>query len=298
MELSLSRPVWVPLGVLVLAVGTSAAQQLSCPPMPGPVTGAYHDVHSDIQTTIGSWGKIKGADLKVQTDVVAKNIYEKYPNLDRIAVAQMMTAVYCSSVAGDTSLDKHEAQRLLAEFSERVFRFVNPDYHGVPPHADYHRFPPPTSVGQKEPPSAIPVLLNEIEQFNRNKPLDSGSYGWAQYVADVGTLYRRAMDFYDLLGRSSPKYADVNSIYAALDEAGDELSIRGRLMQDSGMVSDNYDRHMFIGPGWFRVSLQALRREHEEHTTLDRKHVDAFGSDMEYWKLCWSGTGQNTSNCK
>jgi hypothetical protein len=294
MELSPSRSVWVLLNVLLLVLGTSAAQQLSCPPMPGPVTGAYHDVHSDVQTTIGSWGKIKGADLKVQTDVVAKNIYEKYPNLDRIAVAQMMTAVYCSSVAGDNSLDRHEAQRLLAEFSERVFRFVDPDYHPFPPHP---------SVSQKTTPpvqsDAIHGLLNDIEQFSRNKPLSASSYGWGQYVADVDTLYRRAMDFYDLLGRSSPRYADVSLVYAALDEAGDELSMRGRLMHDSGMVSnDNYDRHIFVGPGWFRVSLQALRRAHEEQISLDKKYVDAFGSDVEYWKLCWSGTAQNTSNCK
>jgi len=95
MELSPLRRVWVLLGVLVLAPGTSAAQQLSCPRVPD-VAGMSHDVHSDIETRVGSLGKITGADLKVKTDVVAQNIYEKSPNLDRIAVTQMMLAV-CQS---------------------------------------------------------------------------------------------------------------------------------------------------------------------------------------------------------
>ncbi len=286
MELSTSRSIWILIGVLVLALDTSVAQQLSCPMVPD-IAGMSHDIHSDIETRVGSLGKITGADLKVKTDVVAKSIYEKSPNLDRIAVAQMMTAVYCSSLAGD---NKHEAQLRLAEFSQQVFRFVNSDYHPFPPH------PAVKSPAQSD---AIPNLLNGIKQFNEKKPVDAGAYGWGQYVVDVDTLYRRAMDFYDLLGYSTPKYSDVNSIYAALDEAGDELSMRGKLMHDSGILnSENYDRHIFVGPGWFRVSLQTLRREHEGHTTLSKDQVAAFGSDMEYWKLCWSGTGQNTSNCK
>jgi len=246
MELSPLRRVWVLLGVLVLAPGTSAAQQLSCPRVPD-VAGMSHDVHSDIETRVGSLGKITGADLKVKTDVVAQNIYEKSPNLDRIAVTQMMLAVYCSSLEGD---NRHESQLRLAEFSQQVFRFVNPDYHSFPSHSAAPPRSPATPSAQSH---AIANLLNDIKLFNENKPVDPGAYGWGQYVGDADTLYRRAMGFYDLLGHSSPKYADVSSIYAALDEASDELSMRGKLMHDSGMVNnDNYDRHIFVGPGWFR----------------------------------------------
>jgi hypothetical protein len=287
------------LGFLVVTASTLRAQQLSCPTTPDSVTTVHHDVHSDVQVSVGSLGNLKAGDARVETDVVASNLFGKYPNTDRILIVQMMAATYCSMIRDSTTTKESDKLLLWAQFSERIFRFENPDYH--PAHATQRPATQP-QVTQQSTGGTIAAtrsLLTEIQAFNQARPAETASYGWQQYVDDTGVLHRRAMDFYDLLRRSNPTYQNVSSIYLALDEAADELSLRGRVMHDSGQVgTENYDRHIFVGPGWFHLSLQELRRAHEKNSTLTDKQIAAFGSDIDYWKLCWSGTAQNSSNCR
>ena len=171
--------------------------------------------------------------------------------------------------------------------------------------------PPNTSEAQQRPPrieaagttAQRPVgvgrhLLWEIEQFNK-PPAKGTPYGWDSYVEDVGTLYRRAMSFHDLLAPPNPppSYEAVGSIYSALDEAADELSERGRQMHNSTLNdNDSFDRHLFVGPGWFRLYLEDLRRVHVRETNLNDRQVESFGKSVDYWKRCQSGIEQG-QNC-
>ena len=163
---------------LILSVGISAAQDLPCPAMPDKITQVNRDVRSDVNASVGSLGKLKAGEVGVKTDVVAKNLFDKYPNTDRIIVVQMMAATYCSLLRDSKTVRDSEKLRLWAEFSERVFKFENPNYNPTPQQApkpkrratpEHKGSPVPTNSrgsanngtetelhgGQKEPPSGL-----------------------------------------------------------------------------------------------------------------------------------------------
>jgi hypothetical protein len=128
----LLRPtVWGLLALPILLIDLSMAE-IPCPEMPDKITQINHDVRSDVDVGIGSLGKLKAGQLGVQTDVVAKNLFDKYPNTDRVIVVQMMAATYCGMLRDSTSLKDHEKIQLWSEFLDRVFKFENPDYKPAP----------------------------------------------------------------------------------------------------------------------------------------------------------------------
>jgi len=119
------------LGCSVLPVCVSAAQDLSCPDMPDKITQVNRDVRSDINAGVGSLGKLKAGEVGVRTDVVAKNLFDKYPNADRVMVVQMMAATYCSLLRRSTLRDSEKLRR-WEEFTERAYKFENPNYNPAP----------------------------------------------------------------------------------------------------------------------------------------------------------------------
>jgi hypothetical protein len=234
---------------------------------------------------------LTAGQLRVTTNVIAKDIFERHADAGLLYVAEMTAAMYCSAIRDDTSTTDSEKTRRVSELTQQVFRFVNADYKPV--------IPVPATIPIKHNPSlpsATRTLLTSVQAFIDAH--EASQYEWAQYVNDATTLYVRGREFYELLKASRVAYDQVRPIYAALDEATDVLSVRGKLMHDSGFIANDYDRHVFVGPGWFRISLQELRRAHERQTTLSNEQVAAFGSDVEYWRLCWAGIEQNGSNCK
>ena len=90
-------------------------------------------MRSDAQIAVGSLGKLKAGQLGVQTDVVTKNLFDKYPNTDRIVVVEMMAATYCGMLRDSKTLKESEKIQRWSEFSDRVFKFQNPDYKPAPP---------------------------------------------------------------------------------------------------------------------------------------------------------------------
>jgi hypothetical protein len=98
--------------------------------MPDKITQVNRDVRSDVKASVGSLGKLKAGEVGIETDVVAKNLFEKYPNTDRIMIAEMMAATYCPLLRSKTLKDS-EKLRLWSEFSDRVFRFANPSYNAT-----------------------------------------------------------------------------------------------------------------------------------------------------------------------
>jgi hypothetical protein len=123
---------WALLGGFIFTVSVSAAQQPVCPPMPDKITQVNRDVRSEVDADIGSLGKLKTGHVGVKTDVVAKNLFEKYPNTDRVVVVEMMAATYCSMIRDSKTLKESEKLSLWSEFSERIFKFENPSYNPAP----------------------------------------------------------------------------------------------------------------------------------------------------------------------
>jgi hypothetical protein len=161
---------------------------------------------------------------------------------------------------------------------------------------------PSASESGNEPKSEAPgrELLTEIRAFSEARPSPGATYGWSQYVDDANRLHDFGKQFHDILPpRMDPTYEDVRAVYAALDEAADELSERGRRMHSSSVHDDGtYDRHLFVGPGWFRLYVQDLRRVHEQQTKLNETQAGNFKQEIDFWKTCQSGIepGQNCDN--
>lgn len=118
--------------VVVSSLSSSSPAQIPCPPMPDKITQVNHDVQSDVQLGIGSLGKLQAGQLGVKTDVIAKNLFDKYPNADRVIVVQMMAATYCPMIRDDKTLKDGEKRQLWSEFQDRVFKFANPSYSPSP----------------------------------------------------------------------------------------------------------------------------------------------------------------------
>ena len=114
--MSLCRAV---LNTLVCTLCPLAQAAVVCPPMPAAVTTISKDVRSDINATVGSLGKLKAGDLAIKTDVVSKNLFDKYPNLDRLLALQTMSATYCAMLNQSALSDIDKLDR-WEKFQERV----------------------------------------------------------------------------------------------------------------------------------------------------------------------------------
>ncbi|AFT90263.1 hypothetical protein [Paraburkholderia phenoliruptrix] len=95
-------------GMLSLSVH---AEDFVCPDMPTSVTSVSHDVRNDIQVAAGSIGKVKAGEVTVKTDVVAKNLFEKFPNVDKTLSIQIMSATYCSMLKKSNLTDRERLSR-------------------------------------------------------------------------------------------------------------------------------------------------------------------------------------------
>jgi hypothetical protein len=156
--------VWLLLGGPILAV-SAATGQLSCPQMPDKITQVSHDVRSDVEVGVGTLGKLKAGQLGVKTDVIAKNLFDKYPNIDRLVVVQMMSATYCEMIRDSRTLKDSEKIHLWSEFSDRVFKFVNPTYNAPPAQAPKSK-KNPTPANKSNPASAGPGESGKSEERN------------------------------------------------------------------------------------------------------------------------------------
>lgn len=60
---------------------------------------------------MGSIGKVKAGEVTVKTDVVAKSLFEKFPNVDKTLTIQVLAATYCSMLKADSLNDKERLSR-------------------------------------------------------------------------------------------------------------------------------------------------------------------------------------------
>src|SRR5262249_50997164 len=159
----------VSLGCSILPLSLCAAQGLNCPPMPDKVTQVNRDVRTEVSAGVGSLGKLKAGEVGVRTDVVAKNLFEKYPNADRIMVVQMMAATYCS-LLNSKSINDSEKLRRWEQFSERVFKFENPNYSPAPHSSLQKRTAHEPHLTFKDAPEFTPfrkqIIVQDVSEMN------------------------------------------------------------------------------------------------------------------------------------
>ncbi len=109
-------------GVILGILASSSMAAIKCPEMPGAVTDINRDVKSDIAATIGSLGKVRAGDVSIKTEVVTKNLFDKYPNVDKLLALQIMSSTYCTMLNSASITDLEKLQRWEA-FQNKVLNF-------------------------------------------------------------------------------------------------------------------------------------------------------------------------------
>ena len=108
------------LSAFFLMAALPAHAVVPCPPMPTAVTGVNRDVKTDIKASVGSLGTIKAGEVAAKAEVEAKNLFDKYPNVDRLLTLQTMSATYCAMLNGTAGLTDVEKLDRWERFQERV----------------------------------------------------------------------------------------------------------------------------------------------------------------------------------
>ena len=136
-----------------------------------------------------------------------------------------------------------------------------------------------------------PVLteyMHSVQAFSNAAPMEP--YQWDGYKSDVDKLYFFIQEFLDYL-RHNPKtsYRDSEELYAAIDEAASEVTLRAEkkfvFEKETGAGSDkilNYDQKVFVGTSWFRICLQEMRLAHEQGTVAAK--LDDVQSSFVDWR--------------
>jgi hypothetical protein len=89
----------------------SAVAAMDCPQ-------ASKDVAKDIavstEASVEGLRGLASGSLKNKTETTTKNLFEKYPNADRVAVATTMMSIYCQQIDRSTTLsDAEKLDRLM-----------------------------------------------------------------------------------------------------------------------------------------------------------------------------------------
>ncbi|MEM5312328.1 hypothetical protein [Paraburkholderia sp. JHI869] len=87
------------------------AEDFVCPDMPTSVTSVSHDVRNEIEAAAGAIGKVKAGEVNVKTDVITRNLFEKFPNVDKTLSIQIMSATYCSMLKKSNLTDRDRLSR-------------------------------------------------------------------------------------------------------------------------------------------------------------------------------------------
>jgi hypothetical protein len=87
--------------------------------MPEAVTTVSHNVKEDINASAGSLGRVKVAEVGSKTEVIADNLFSKYPNVDKLLTLQTMAATYCALLVSSDLKDIDKVDRWNA-FQEKV----------------------------------------------------------------------------------------------------------------------------------------------------------------------------------
>ena len=104
-----------------LAVQAGGAWGMDCPAAPQNVA---KDLVVDTQGSASGLGRLVGGELKNRVEVTAKNLFEKYPNADRITVATLMMSVFCQQIDKSSQLSDKEKLDQLNVINDRLITLM------------------------------------------------------------------------------------------------------------------------------------------------------------------------------
>jgi hypothetical protein len=104
---------------IAMLIFPSFAYAFTCNEMPAAVTSVNSDVKNDVEVSIGKLGPVSASQISSKTEVTAKNLYDKYPSIDKLLLSQTMISTYCSMLK-ESSLDESEKIDRWEKFQDKV----------------------------------------------------------------------------------------------------------------------------------------------------------------------------------
>jgi hypothetical protein len=105
----------------VAAAQASGAWSMDCPAAPQNVA---KEIVTDTQGSVSGLSHLVGGELKNRVEVTAKNLFEKYPNADRITVATLMMSVFCQQIDKSSQLSDKEKLDQLNVVNDRLITLM------------------------------------------------------------------------------------------------------------------------------------------------------------------------------
>jgi hypothetical protein len=109
----------LPFLVVVHVGGAQAAMDCPAPPQ-----NVAKDVVTDTEANVSGLRSLVGGTLKNRTEVTAKNLFEKYPHADRVAVATLMMSVYCRQIDNSQTLSDQEKLDRLQTVNQSIISMM------------------------------------------------------------------------------------------------------------------------------------------------------------------------------
>ena len=105
------------LAFLLAVFAKEAHAAMDCP---APPQNVAKDIVTDTEANVSGLRSLVGGTLKNRTEVTAKNLFEKYPHADRVAVATLMMSVYCRQIDNSTTLSDQEKLDRLQTVNQSI----------------------------------------------------------------------------------------------------------------------------------------------------------------------------------
>jgi hypothetical protein len=147
-------------------------------------------------------------------------------------------------------------------------------------------------------PSSRPEYTQEVDEFlnywfDKGVPPKDGlptGYQWMGYREDINKLDELIKNFLNQLD-NNPKmpYSEAQTFYDAIDEAASVISLNAQQSfipareGASELQTANYNQKVFLGPTWFRIRLEQLRREHQRGH-MDKASIADFRQRFLEWR--------------
>lgn len=246
------RPQLILVCFFLFALGPMASGAIPCPAMPAAVTEVQRDINSDINAGVGTLGKLKAGELQIKTEVVAKNLFSKYPNVDKLLALQTMSATYCAMLRDSSLTDKEKLDRWEI-FQNKVLDLKN---NPNPKPATPRKFGdlPPTQADRVKISQVPRSLWQSAQELHQKVYFNYGFEGDGYALILHLTAYFSSSSFNeDLPLLQSAEEIRIRSVEKGIKSGTEKLSLvknstGGRFLEGIVALTSETGESAFSGP--------------------------------------------------
>ena len=114
---------WIMLLLLGPAAVASVSRVQAAIDCPAPSRNVDKNIVVDTQGAVNGLGKLVAGDIKNRVEITVTNLFEKYPNADRLAIATSMMSEFCQLI-DHSSLSDREKLDQLQETNKQIIELM------------------------------------------------------------------------------------------------------------------------------------------------------------------------------